>query len=231
MNDTISVLIPMFNREKFIYEAVMSILKQTYKELDIIIYDDSSTDGSIDIVKKLMKDDNRIRLIEGKENKGVGHARNELLKGCNTAYACWQDSDDIAHKNRIEIQAQIKESGLIFTKWVWLIPIGTQWMERIKNSNTKGFATLMFPVDKEILFDSTKILGGEDWLWISAMREKYSEEEVDTLLYYVRSHEDRIGSWKRKTRFNEEFPKEILKKSYKEIIEYYKKNFGEDNVK
>ncbi len=231
MNEIISVLIPMFNREEFIYQAIMSILNQTYIELDIIVFDDGSNDNSVEIVKKLMKDDHRIRLIEGIENKGVGHARNELLKACGTKYACWQDSDDIAHQNRIEIQAQIKESGLIFTRWVWLYQMGTQWKERVKNSDKQGFATVMFPVNKEILFDTKKMLGGEDWDWLKRMQEKYSEEEVDTVLYYVRWHEDRIGTWKRKTRFNKEFPKEILKKSYKEIIEYYKKNFGEDNVK
>lgn len=230
--EKISVLIPVFNREEFIYESVTSILNQTYKKLDIIIYDDGSTDGSVNIIKLLMEKDKRIRLIEGIENKGVGHARNELIKACNTKYACWNDSDDISHSNRIEIQAEVKESGLIFTRWVWLYKLGkNQWVERIKNSDTLGFATVMFPVDKEILFDPKKILGGEDWDFLERMKKKYSTEEIDTVLYYVRYHEDRIGSWKRKTRFNKEFPKEILKKSYKEIIEYYKNNFGEDNAK
>ncbi len=226
MNDTISVLIPVFNREKYIGEAIQSVLTQTYKELDIIVYDDGSTDNSVNIVKKLMKDDNRIRLIEGIENRGVGRARNELLKTCNTKYACWQDSDDIAHKNKIELQAERKERGIIFTRWVWLYKMGKQWKERIKNSDSPGFATTMFPVDKSILFDETKILGGEDWDFMKKMQEKYNTEEIkDTVLYYVRFHEDRIGSWKRKTRFNKEFPKEILKKSYKEIIEYYKEHY------
>ena len=71
MNEKISVLIPVFNREKYLYESIMSIINQTYQELDIIIYDDGSTDGSVNIIKKLIEKDNRITLIENKKNRGV----------------------------------------------------------------------------------------------------------------------------------------------------------------
>lgn len=225
MNEKISVLIPMFNRQEYIYEAVTSILNQTYKNLDVIIYDDGSTDSSINIVKRLMDKDSRIQLIEGKENKGIGHARNMLIEACRTEYACWQDSDDISDPNKIELQIKF-ENKLVFTHWVWLHNIDNQWVERVKNSDKQGFATLLFPVDKTIKFDPMKKMGGEDWDWIKRMKKKYKEVTIDKILYYVRFHHDRIGAWKRKTRLNTKFPKELIKKlSYKEIIEYYKKHY------
>jgi len=225
MSEKISVLIPMFNRQEFIYESLVSILNQTYKELDIIVYDDGSTDSSINIVKRLMEKDKRIRLIEGKENKGIGYARNQLLDACNTEYACWQDSDDISQPNRIELQFEFKNK-LVFTNWVWLHYIDNQWVIRLKNSDKQGFATLLFPVDKNIKFDITKQLGGEDWDWINRMKKKYGEGIIKQNLYHVRFHHDRIGSWKRKTRLNKDFPRDIIKNSsYKEIIEYYKEHY------
>jgi len=230
MNDKISVLIPMFNRELFIEQSLDSILNQTYKNLDIIVYDDGSTDKSVEIIKSFMKKDNRIRLIEGKVNKGVGYARNQLLENCTTKYACWLDSDDISHLKRIELQySKLNNKNLlVFTDWVWLHLIKNSWQGNTRNSNSQAFATLMFPVDKDIKFDIDKKLGGEDWDWIKKMKEKYQETNVDKILYYVRFHNDRIGTWKRKIRedLGGKIGKEIIDKlSYKELIEYYKKNF------
>jgi glycosyltransferase involved in cell wall biosynthesis len=226
MNKKISILIPMFNREEFIYESVMSIINQTYKNLDIIIYDDGSTDESVNIIKKLMETDKRIRLIKGKENKGVGYARNELIKACNTEYAVWHDSDDISHSNRIYLQSQIKGKKLVFTNWVWLHKVREEWVKRLKNSDSQAFATLLFPVDKKIQFDPNKKLGGEDWEWINKMLKKYQKITIEEILYYVRFHHDRIGTWKKKTKLNKRFPKKLLAKlSYKELIEYYKRHY------
>lgn len=230
MNQTVSVLIPMFNREQLIRPAIRSILKQTYKELDIIVYDDGSDDDSIKLVKELIVKDSRVRLIDGKINKGVGHARNELIKSCNTKYAVWQDSDDLSQPTRIEKQMvrqlAFKGDCIVFTHWVWLYQMGKQWVKRIKNSDKPGFATVLFPVDKNILFNTEKIMGGEDWDFLNRMLLKYKQTTVEDVLYHVRFHHDRIGSWKRKTRFNKDFPQELFDKlSYKEIIEYYKENF------
>ncbi len=234
MNEIISVLIPVFNREKFLRPAIRSILKQTYKELDIIVYDDGSTDNSIKLVKELIVKDSRIRLIDGKINKGVGHARNELIKTCNTKYAVWQDSDDLADPTRIEKQIErqlsCKEDCIVFTHWIWLYQMGKQWVKRVKNSDKPGFATILFPVNKDILFNTKKIMGGEDWDFLNRMLTKYDQTTVEEVLYHVRFHNDRIGSWKRKTRFNKDFPQELFDKlSYKEIIEYYKENLQEED--
>ncbi len=226
MSEKISVLIPMFNREKFINDSLKNILNQTHSNLDIIIYDDGSTDKSISIIKKLQKEDSRIRLIEGKVNKGVGYARNILIKNCTTKYACWHDSDDISNINRIAIQYNIiKESNaIVFCKWKWLKFYTGSW-KLYAGTTHQAFATLLFPVDKEIKFKSKLYLGGEDWDWIKRMKLKYSEQLAKHYLYYVRFHNDRIGIWKRKIRAT--VPRNIIQKlTYKEVIEYYRKNYG-----
>ncbi len=221
----ISVLIPMFNRKKFIVESIQSILNQTYTDLEIIVYDDGSTDSSIKLIQELMEKDSKIKLIIGKENKGVGYARNQLLKVCNTKYACWQDSDDVSKPNRIEIQIRaMRKDYLIFGGWVWLHWKAGKWTERLKNANSQAFATLMFPVDKTILFREDLKIGGEDWNFVERMQKKYESIEIPDRIYAVRYHEDRIGHWKKKLR--RKVPKELLRSmNYAELIQYYKDNF------
>ena len=92
-NPIVSVIIPCFNREKYIKKCVDSISKQTLKNIEIIVVDDGSTDNSAKIVKELQKDDSRIILIKQKQS-GVSTARNQGLKKAKGKYIMWCDSDD-----------------------------------------------------------------------------------------------------------------------------------------
>ena len=223
----ISVLLPVFNREQYLAQAITSILKQTYKEFELIIYNDGSTDKSETIIKNFMKRDSRIRLITDTKNHGIGYARNKLLEACQTEYACWQDSDDFSHISRLTLQYnQAKKiKGLVFTGWHWLHYHDKQWIRRIKNSDTLAFATLMFPVNKAIKFNALKIMGGEDWAWLKQMQKQYVESIIPKELYSVRFHHDRIGSWKRKLRkdLGGVFTtKQLETMSYAEALQKYK---------
>ena len=101
------------------------------------------------------------------------------------------DSDDISVNDRIELQLkEMKKDKLVFCTW--------ENLSQKKPGTTKGFATLMFPIRKEILFDETIQWGGEDWLWIKEMRKLYSEVLINKVLYSIDFHNNRIGSWKRK---------------------------------
>lgn len=230
MTEKISVLIPTYNREKYIERSLMSVLEQSYKELDILIYDDGSTDNTVAIIKKLMHADPRIRLIEGKINKGVAFARNKLIENCNTHYACWHDSDDYSNKYRIYYQTRSLEknpNALIFGNWKKVLSnnenIWRKGPEGLRNV-TDGFATLMFPVDKTIKFENSMVMGGEDWTWVKQMKIKYPKViKLPICLYYIRFHEDRIGYWKRKIRFGETKVSDDLltTMSYGELIKYY----------
>lgn len=89
----ISILIPLYNDEKNIKRCLESLLNQTYKNLEIIIVNDGSTDKSQSIVEKYQKKDKRIILINQK-NQGVCTARNTLIKNFTGDYALFVDSDD-----------------------------------------------------------------------------------------------------------------------------------------
>jgi len=227
MVEKISVLIPTYNREQFIDQALVSIRKQTYKDIIILIYDDGSSDGTIDRIKHHQETDDRIFLLQGEKNKGVGYARNVLLHACKTEYACWMDSDDVSNVHRIEKQVEmLEDNDLVFTGKSRII--SSKWMYKPVpyTKDQKAFATLMFRVNKQIKFKNIK-LGGEDWNWTERMRMIYTEEcIVPFILYHIRSHADRIGQWKRKIR--SKFKSSDLRNlSYEEMINLYIETYGE----
>lgn len=117
INEKISVIIPTFNRGNLIENSINSVLNQTYKNLEIIVVDDGSTDNTKDIVEKIQ--DERIKYIKLTENKGGSNARNVGIKNSNGKYISFQDSDDIYYPDKLELQFKNiinKNSNLDFCK-------------------------------------------------------------------------------------------------------------------
>ena len=83
---------PCYNGSKHLNESIGSILSQTFGNFTLLVYDDGSTDDSIDVVKSF--NDKRIKLIEGKENRGGIYARTQLIDAVKTKYCMWLDCDD-----------------------------------------------------------------------------------------------------------------------------------------
>jgi glycosyltransferase involved in cell wall biosynthesis len=95
----ISVIIPLFNKEQFIKKTLLSVLNQTFSDFEILLINDGSTDGSIDIVTSF--DDERITLYTTK-NKGVSHARNYGISKSNSDLIAFLDADDLWESNHLE---------------------------------------------------------------------------------------------------------------------------------
>jgi glycosyltransferase involved in cell wall biosynthesis len=96
----VSVIVPVFNGERFLSEALGSLRQEQEPKLEIIVVDDGSTDGSIDIVQALAQQDPRIRLIAG-EHGGVSAARNIGVRAASGEYITFLDSDDLCPPGRI----------------------------------------------------------------------------------------------------------------------------------
>ena len=101
MRDLVSIVIPVYNTEKYISRCLESIINQSYNQLQIIVIDDGSTDGIMDIIKEFEKKDNRIMVISG-ENRGVSYARNKGLSYAEGEKIVFFDSDDIMDMYAIE---------------------------------------------------------------------------------------------------------------------------------
>ena len=109
MSKLVSVIIPVYNVEKYIDECIKSILNQSYKNLDIILIDDGSTDNSGEICDRYKEYDDRIRVIH-KNNGGSASAKNVGLKNILGEYLVFVDSDDFIEVNAIKKLVEILES-------------------------------------------------------------------------------------------------------------------------
>lgn len=98
----VSVIIPVYNTVKYVERCIKSVTDQTYKELEIIVVDDGSTDGSLDICKRLQVQDKRF-FITSQSNAGASMARNKGLDLANGDYIMFVDSDDWIAPNMVEI--------------------------------------------------------------------------------------------------------------------------------
>ena len=99
----VSVIVPLYNQERYFGSCIRSICKQSYNNLEIIIVNDASTDNSLTIVKRWMAKDSRIKLIDKKKNGGAAHARLDGINCCTGDFYFPVDSDDFLPKNAIEI--------------------------------------------------------------------------------------------------------------------------------
>ena len=100
----VSVIVPAYNAAAYIEEALMSVIKQTYANLEILVIDDCSTDGTLEIVRRIAKLDSRIKVLKNKHNLGIGANRDKGLKNTRGEFICWQDADDISLPNRVALQ-------------------------------------------------------------------------------------------------------------------------------
>lgn len=111
MNDTIiSIVVPVFNVEKYLKDCINSLLNQTYKNIEIILVDDGSTDASCEICDMYAKKNDRIKVYH-KQNGGLSSARNYGLDKINGDFVCFLDSDDMYSKNFIENMFNIHKSS------------------------------------------------------------------------------------------------------------------------
>ena len=101
MNKLVSIIVPVYNVEEYVEECIVSIINQTYKNLQIIVIDDGSIDKSIDICRKYAKNDSRIEIVSQK-NMGVSAARNTGLEFAKGEFVTFIDSDDYVDNDYIE---------------------------------------------------------------------------------------------------------------------------------
>ena len=97
----VSVIVANYNGEKFIADAIRSACNQSLRNIEVIVSDDASTDSSIHIVKSLVAEDSRIRLIESHVNGGAAAARNRALDVARGQWISILDSDDLMHPDRL----------------------------------------------------------------------------------------------------------------------------------
>lgn len=105
----VSVNIASFNRGHLIGDAIRSVLNQTVKDIEVLIYDDGSDDDTDEVVASF--DDPRLRYIRGADNGGVANARNAMIEESKGQFICVHDDDDIMLPNRLQLQLDAMTAG------------------------------------------------------------------------------------------------------------------------
>ncbi|KHJ39624.1 putative glycosyltransferase EpsJ [Pedobacter glucosidilyticus] len=207
MNDLISVIIPCYNSEKWIIACLESVINQTYKNLEIIVVDDGSTDNTAKEINAIQ--DNRIKYYF-KQNGGLSSARNFGIKKALGEWIAFLDSDDSWEENKISIQlSESKNYDAIYCDF-HNIDI---YDEIIKEDHNFNPASFNFDFKKAILsnnkipggssmlikkqvitnigFFNEKLTLGEDWeYWARLIWNDYKLKFIDKKLTKIRKHFD-----------------------------------------
>lgn len=99
------MVMPLYNAERYVEEAIRSVLNQSYANLELIIVDDKSKDLSLDVARRF-DSDSRVRILTNTENRGIAYTRNKGIKHSNGEVIAFLDADDIYHPDKLELQIQ-----------------------------------------------------------------------------------------------------------------------------
>lgn len=202
-SDLISIVVPIYNAEKYLAETILSIQEQTYTNWELILVDDCSTDGTTEIVNKYIKTDNRIRAIRNKENKGSAFSRNIGITNAQGNFLCFQDADDLWDKNKLELQLKfMKTTGCAFsyTSYKFVnkdgMPTGRKviakkeitYKEALRN-NIISTITVMFDLtkmDKKLIKMPDLMYVEDTATWWKILRNGYTAYGIDDVFSYYR---------------------------------------------
>ncbi|MAG38716.1 glycosyl transferase family 2 [Candidatus Woesearchaeota archaeon] len=189
LNPLVSIIMPTYNSEKFIFEAINSILNQTYTNFELLIINDGSNDHTMEIIHEVP--DDKIQYFE-QDNKGVSKARNLGLSNMRGEFFCFMDADDVMPSNSIMSRLQIfqKQPNISFVdgKVVYMneemLPIGKSYIPSFKG----------YPYN-ELLQVSNSCCFGNTWMIKREMNIEYKFNEelthCEDLCFYLSISEGR----------------------------------------
>ncbi|WP_351009508.1 glycosyltransferase family 2 protein [Shewanella sp. S1-58-MNA-CIBAN-0166] len=119
MQPLVSIIMPSYNSARTIAESIDTILSQTYKNWELLITDDKSTDGSVDIIVQFAAKDRRIKFFQNDVNLGAGGSRNRSIKEARGRYIAFLDSDDLWYSNKLDIQINFMLANNVSLSYSW----------------------------------------------------------------------------------------------------------------
>lgn len=108
-NPAVSVIMPAYNMERFVEQAIRSVIAQTFSDWELIVVDDCSNDGTWSILKKMAKEDSRIQVVRNERNQGAAMTRNRAFDLCRGSYVALLDSDDIWYPEKLAKQTALAQ--------------------------------------------------------------------------------------------------------------------------
>lgn len=208
---SVSIVMPMYNAQKLVRETLESVINQTYKDWEMIIVDNHSTDHSREIVKEYVQKDSRLKLIESNPNSGgPAKPRNIGIQNATGKFVAFIDADDIWHKNKLQecseyfnndiiyhqercFNMEIDDGGLCKTKDTADIENLYQYLLVQGNLFSPSASVIRTEILKKNPFnEATEYHGVEDFdLWIRlAKMKKFQYKFLKEVLGYYRLHDE-----------------------------------------
>lgn len=109
--DLVSIVVPVYNCEKFIKQTINTVKKQTYNNWELLLVNDYSTDRSKELIINEIKDDDRIKLLELEKNSGAAMTRNKGIENAKGKYIAFLDADDLWNEEKLEKQIRFMQDN------------------------------------------------------------------------------------------------------------------------
>jgi len=165
----VSITMAAYNVDEFIEESINSILSQTFKNFELICFDDGSTDNTLEILKKYETRDSRIQVIAKNSNEGLAVARNKSLKLARGKYVLFLDADDLFDETLLEKAFEViekEQSDIIY--WDYVTFYNTNEIEKLKIKKSD-----LLNVDKH---DKKMLLKRPSFAWVKLIRTEKARE-------------------------------------------------------
>ena len=208
----VSVIMPLYNAEPFVEKAISSILNQTFKNFELLVLDDNSTDNSVKVVSRF--NDERLHLIRNEKNLGVGPTLNRGVEISRGTYLARMDADDLAHPERLTIQCryldQHPEISLVGTDIIRVDIQGKPMEGQFRNPHSWGkikwhmylncciaHPTIMMRKEFFDISGNYQLSFAEDYLlWLTAIRKGLKICNLPQTLLDYRIHSKSISASK-----------------------------------
>ncbi|WP_194191065.1 glycosyltransferase family 2 protein [Clostridium chrysemydis] len=233
MNPKISVIMGIYNCESTLKESIDSLFNQTFKDFELIMCDDGSSDSTYEIAKHYeKKHKDKVIVLKNKENMGLNYTLNKCLKEARGEYIARMDGDDISLPTRFEEEVQVLENEdveIVSTLMSYFDKDG-EWgkcciseypkKEELIKGTIFCHAPCMvkkFAYDKVLGYSvSDRLLRMEDYhLWMKMYKEGYSGKNIQKVLYKMRDDRDATNRRKFIFRLNESYVKRLIIKELK----------------
>ena len=199
MNELVSVITPCYNSEKFLDECISSVLNQTYKNWEMLIVDDNSSDNSSILINSYSKKDERIKPLYLNDNIGAAMARNKAISKAKGKYLAFLDSDDVWLPKKLEVQTNFMKKNncsFVFSSYSVIsddekpnytisVPETITYKRYLKNTII-GCLTVMLDKEKFKKIEMPNLRSSHDMaLWLNLLKqEKYAYGIAQDLAIY-----------------------------------------------
>jgi glycosyltransferase involved in cell wall biosynthesis len=236
MNMSVSVVLPVYNGEKYLSLSIESCLNQTHKNIELIIVNDCSTDSTLEIANKYAQRDSRIKIVNNPENKKLPASLNIGHKHAKGDYISWTSDDNIYEVNAIEelLNGLLEnKADIVYTDFYLIDNFGNEIKEvkllGLENMIFGNFIGACFLYKKEVFeknngYDETLFLVEDYDFWLRALiNSKYYK--IGQFLYKYRSHDNSLSS-----QIDKVNDKQILwRKNISKVYSKFSKNFIKDH--